>query len=129
MLITTKAIVLNSFKYGDDKIIVNLLTEQKGRLSSIVSFPKSGKGKVKRQHFRPLSLLEVIIFEPRASKLYKIKDSRLLKPLVSISSNPYKLSISIFIADFLGSLKRFDEEDQQLFSYIENSILWLEEAI
>ncbi len=128
MFITTKAIVLNSFKYGDDKIIVNLLTEQKGRLSSIVSFPKSGKGKVKRQHFRPLTLLEVIIFEPGASKLYKIKDSRLLKPLVSISSNPYKLSISIFIADFLGSLKRFDERDKELFSYIENSILWLEEA-
>ncbi|MCD8210885.1 MAG: DNA repair protein RecO C-terminal domain-containing protein, partial [Prevotella sp.] len=26
-------------------------------------------------------------------------------------------------------LKRFNEEDKQLFSYIENSILWLEEAI
>ncbi len=128
MLITTKAIVLNTIKYGDDKIIVNLLSEQKGRLSSIVSIPKSGKGKIKRQYFRPLSLLDVIIKVDGASKLHKIKETRLLKPLFSISSDPYKLSISIFIADFLNSLKRFDEGDKNLFSYIENSVLWLEAA-
>lgn len=59
MLEKTRAIVLHSLKYGDTRFIVDVLTETHGRLTFLVPLSKSAKGKMKRQYFQPLTLLEV----------------------------------------------------------------------
>jgi recombinational DNA repair protein (RecF pathway) len=46
MLVKTKAIVLHSFKFGESKMIVDMLTEAEGRLSFVVNMPRSSKSKL-----------------------------------------------------------------------------------
>ena len=59
MLTKTQAIVLHSLKYGETRLIVDMFTRSQGRQSFIVSIPKSVKGKIKKQLFQPLTLLEI----------------------------------------------------------------------
>ena len=101
MQVKTKAIVLHSVKYGDAQLIVDILTAEVGRVSFVCRMPRTAKGKLKKQFFQPLHLLDLVFdYRPNAS-LQHIKDVRLLVPLVSIPADPYKLSISLFLAEFL----------------------------
>ena len=47
MIVNTDAIVLRAVKYGDSKLVVDMFTRQCGRLSFIVSVPRSGRGRIK----------------------------------------------------------------------------------
>ena len=59
MLTKTQAIVLHAFKYGESRLIVDAFTRQAGRVSFIVTMPRSAKGRAKKQFFQPLSMLEL----------------------------------------------------------------------
>lgn len=129
VIIKTKAVVLHSFKYGDLKLIVDMLTESRGRVSCIARVSKSGQGRVNRQLFQPLTLLEVMIEQRPSTRLMPLKEARALRPFVSIPFSPSKLSIAMFTAEFLCSATRGDMVDRAMYSYIENSLLWLDECI
>ena len=59
MLVKTQAVVLRTIKYGENKLIVDFLTEQEGRLSCVVGIPKTQRGKLKKQFFQPLMILDL----------------------------------------------------------------------
>ena len=48
MEVKTRAIVLQTIKYGDAQLIVDFFTEKLGRVSFMVKIPKSSKAKMKR---------------------------------------------------------------------------------
>ena len=69
MEIKTSAIVLQTIKYGDSQLIVDFFTEKLGRLSFMVRVPKSSKGKMKRQLFQPLMVLNLEFdYRPKRSE-------------------------------------------------------------
>ena len=59
MHVKTKAIVLNSLKYGESQIIVDLLTECVGRVSFMQRIPRSSRSGISKQLFQPLTILDV----------------------------------------------------------------------
>lgn len=126
MLTKTRAIVLHSFKYGEQQMIVDLLTETCGRTSCIIRMPKSAKGKLKKQYFQPLFILDTDIDIRQKANLQHLRDARIAVPFMSIPFNPYKMSISLFMAEFLRCTTRREQTDPTTFSYIENSIRWLD---
>ena len=126
MLTKTQAIVLHSLKYGETRLIVDMFTRSQGRQSFIVSIPKSVKGKIKKQLFQPLTLLEIEYDLRPKLLLQKLSDVRLASPFSSIPFDPNKLSISLFIAEFLYYALRSEQRNEPLFDYIVNSIQWLD---
>ena len=126
MLTKTQAIVLHSLKYGETRLIVDMFTRSQGRQSFIVSIPKSVKGKIKKQLFQPLTLLEIESDLRPKLQLQKLSDIRLASPFSSIPFDPNKLSISLFIAEFLYYALRSEQRNEPLFDYIVNSIQWLD---
>lgn len=126
MLSKTQAIVLHSLKYGETRIIVDMFTRKFGRLSFIVSIPKSSKSKVKKQFFQPLTLLEIEVDVRPRVQLQKLSDVRLSEPFLSIPFHPHKLAISLFVAEFLYYALRSEQRNELLYDYLENSILWLD---
>ena len=126
MLTKTQAIVLHSLKYGETRLIVDMFTRSQGRLSFIVSIPKSVKGKIKKQLFQPLTLLEIEFDLRPKVQLQKLSDVRLASPFSSIPFDPHKLSISLFVAEFLYYALRSEQYNEPLFDYIVNSIQWLD---
>ena len=101
MLTKTQAIVLHSLKYGETRLIVDMFTRSMGRQSFIVSIPKSTKAKIKKQLFQPLSILEIEFDSRPKVQLQKLADVRLASPFSSIPFHAHKLSISLFLAEFL----------------------------
>ena len=126
MLTKTQAIVLHSLKYGETRLIVDMFTRSQGRQSFIVSIPKTVKGKIKKQLFQPLTLLEIEADLRPKLQLQKLSDVRLASPFSSIPFDPNKLSISLFIAEFLYYALRSEQHNEPLFDYIVNSIQWLD---
>lgn len=122
----TDAVVLRSFKYGDNKLIVDLFTRSDGRVSFIVPVSKTGRGRIKKQFFQPLSQLRVIYDLRPKSQLQKLSDAAISQPYTSIPFDPLKLSISLFLSEFLCYALRGEQSDPLLYGYVEDSLRWLD---
>lgn len=126
MLTKTKAIVLYAFKYGENQMIAELLTEACGRMACIMKIPKSPRGKLKKQYFQPLFILETVIEVRGTSRLQHIREARVSVPFTSIPVNPYKTPVALFVAELLRGITRGELTGGQTYTYIENSIRWLD---
>ena len=121
-----QAIVLHAIKYGETRLIVDMFTKVFGRQAFIVSIPKTPKGKVKKQFFQPLTILEIETDIRPRQQLQKLHDVRLAAPFASIPFEPDKLAISLFVAEFLYYALRSEQRNELLYEYLENSIVWLD---
>ena len=126
MLTKTQAIVLHAIKYGETRLIVDMFTKVFGRQAFIVSIPKTPKGKVKKQFFQPLTILEIETDIRPRQQLQKLHDVQLAAPFASIPFEPDKLAISLFVAEFLYYALRSEQRNELLYEYLENSIVWLD---
>ncbi len=102
MEVKTRAIVLQTIKYGDAQLIVDFFTEKLGRLSFMVRIPKSSKGRLKRQLFQPLMLLQLEFDYRPKSNLQHIREASIGYAFIDIPFSPYKLAISMFLAELLS---------------------------
>lgn len=128
MEVKTRAIVLQTIKYGDSQVIVDFFTEELGRMSSIVRIPKSSKGKMKRQLFQPLMILNLELDFRVKSNLQKLKEASICVPFVDIPFSPYKLSISMFLSEFVSQATKSEQENHALYLFLHDSLLWLDHA-
>jgi dTDP-4-amino-4,6-dideoxygalactose transaminase len=96
MLVKTEAIVLHSFKFGESRLIVEMFTREVGRLSFAIPIPKTSKGKLKKQYFQPMTLLEIECDVRQRTQLQKLKDARILTAYTSLPFSPEKLAITLF---------------------------------
>lgn len=126
MLSKTEAIVLHSIKYGERKVIVDMFTRQHGRLSFVVTLPKTVHGKLRKQYFQPLTLLSVECDVKPLAQLQHLRDAAISTPLSSLLLNPAKMSISLFLAEFLYHALKSEQQNTALFDYVTSSILWLD---
>lgn len=122
----SQAIVLHSLKYGETRWIVDMFTRVHGRLSFIVTVPKSQKAKMKPLLFQPLTMLEIETDVRQGRSLQKLTDARLAHPFASIPFEPDKLAISLFVAEFLYYALRSEQQNGLLFDYVTDSIQWLD---
>ena len=128
MLVKTEAIVLHSLKYGETRLIVDLFTRKAGRQSFIVSMPKTQKGRMKKQYFQPMTLLEVECDIRQRVQLQKLRDAHLQTAYTTIPFSAEKLAISLFVAEFLYHALRSEQQNETLFAYIADSMQWLDIA-
>ena len=126
MMTNSRAIVLNTLKFGEQQLIVDMLTEELGRVSFICRIPKTQKGKLKKQFFQPLSLLDAVFDYRQNARLQHLRDVRLSQPFTSIPFDAGKLSIALFLSEFLTYATRDEQQNAALFNYVVNSIDWLD---
>ena len=122
----TLAVVLRTVKYGDGALVADMLTERHGRVSFMVKVSASSKGRLKRQLFMPLSMVEVDFDFRMKSSLQRVRDIRMANPLPSLSMDPYKLSMAMFLAEFLTHATRDERDNSPLFQFVSYSLEWLD---
>ncbi len=126
MEIKTRAIVLKMVRYGDSQAIVDVFSRERGRVSFICHLSQNGRGKIKKQLFQPLSVLEIVYDERPTRTLQRFRDIRLAQPFFSIPFKPEKLAIALFIAEFLSYALRDEQDNVPLYDYVESSVTWLD---
>ncbi|WP_418602197.1 DNA repair protein RecO [Hwangdonia sp.] len=127
MLLSTNAIVLSKLKYRDNDLIVKCYTEQLGVVSFLLrGVFKSKKGSSKIAYFQLLSQLQMQIDYKENRSLQGIKEVKLHHLYTSLHANVYKSSIALFLAEVLANTLKEEEQNSNLFSYIETTLLWLD---
>ena len=124
MHVKTKAIVLNSLKYGESQIIVDLLTECVGRVSFMQRIPRSSRSGISKQLFQPLTILDVEFDHRQSQKLQRLKNASIAWPF-----DAHKLGIALFLAEFVTYATRSEQQNHDLFLFVENSVMWLDTCV
>lgn len=124
----TKGIIIRTIKYNDSSNIIDVYTELFGRISFIVSIPSSRRSNVKMSLFQPLSIVEIEVDVRPTRSLSHVKSVRSSYPFSSILFDQRKLSMAFFIAEFLLHALREESGNHDLFDYLKNSIMWLDNS-
>lgn len=129
MLTTTEAIVLNSLRYNESDLIVKCYTKSHGILSFMVKgVLKSKRGKFKASYFQVFSLLSIHCQVKNKDQLNYFKDVQPSEHLTSLQSNIFKGTLAMFISEVVKSVIYEEEQNEELFNFLKNSILWLDNA-
>lgn len=127
MLVESKAIVLHSIKYNDTSLITHCYTEKLGLQSFMLKGILSAKkGKIRKAHFQPLSLLRIQFQHKNKGGLNFIKELKVDPPYQSIYTTIEKNTIALFLSEVLYKSLREEEANPLLFEYLENAFLWLD---
>lgn len=128
MIVKTEALVIRTVKYADNKVIVDMFTRDEGKLSFAVKLSNSSKSKMRRQLFQPLTLLYIEADVSERQQLHKLREANILHPYSTLALNMDKLAIGIFVSEFLYYALREETANPQLFEFIADSLMWLDET-
>ena len=127
MIETTKAIVLNTIKYGDTSLITNCYTENCGIKSYMLrGVLKSKRAKIKPAYFQPLMQLNLTANHNNKGALNSLRDVEVVHFYGSLYSNIRKQTIALFLAEVLNQAIKEEEHNTALYTYLEASFLWLD---
>lgn len=127
MIVTTKAIVLSSIKYGDNNLIVRCYTEFEGTKSYLLrGILSSKKGKLKAAYFQPLTQLRLTANHNNKGTLNSIKEVEVINHYKSIFNDIKKQSIVMFLSEVLTFSIQEEENNNNLYNYLEVSLIWLD---
>lgn len=124
MISSTKGIVLGFLKYKESSIIVNIYTEQYGLRTYIVNGVRSTRGKGKAALYQPLTILDMEVYENKTKNIQRIADVKCHFPYQSILFEVPKMTIALFISEFLTKVLRGEENDNKaLYAFLETSLI------
>jgi DNA repair protein RecO (recombination protein O) len=133
MIVKSKAIVLTSLKYGDTDLIVKCFTEEgiKSYLLKRIFKPKSKKprnapSQLNTAYFQPLTQLNITANHNNKGNLNSIREAGISYMYQSVSTDIYKQSIALFLAEVLALSLKEEERNKILFQYIETAFIWLD---
>lgn len=118
MIHTTKGIVLHSFKYGETSIIARILTPDFGLQSYLVQGARKPKSSIKANIFRPLTMVEMVVYHKDRQGLQRIKEIHRSHALDSFDTDIRKTSLVLFISEILLKTTKHQENQQVLFPFL-----------
>ena len=125
---TARGVVLNTVKYGDRGLIVQLLTSSHGRQSYMVQGVGSrGRGS-KLALFQPMFALEFEGLESSKMQMHRFGAVQSGIVLQSIPFDIKKSTIALFMAEVLHRLVKESEPNQLLFDFVWGSVEALDAA-
>ncbi|MDO7172266.1 DNA repair protein RecO [Mariniflexile sp. AS56] len=128
MLITTNAIVLSKLKYKDNDLIVRCYTQHLGVVSFLLrGVLKNKKSNIKAAYFQPLSQIQISISYKQNRSLQSISDTKVNHVYNTLHTHILKSAIVMFLSEVLSSTLKEEEPNETLYSFIETTLLWLDE--
>jgi len=128
MIFTTEGIVTHTLKYGESSIIARIFTREKGMQSYLVRGVRKSKTRRKQYLFQPLTLVNMVASHKEQSSLHYIKEIQLLVSYRQIPHQIEKSSLAIFISEVLGHALKNQEASEDLFHFVKQSMLQLDET-
>tara|TARA_B110000240_G_scaffold133627_1_gene148349 strand:+ start:3371 stop:4093 length:723 start_codon:yes stop_codon:yes gene_type:complete len=126
-IVSTKAIVLSSIKYGDTSLIVKCYTEEEGVKTYLIrGVLKPKKKGIKAAYFQPLTQLKIVANHNSKNTLNSIKEVQVSQPYRTIHSDIVKQAVVFFLSEILASAIQEEEQNKTLYSYLETAFIWLD---
>lgn len=126
-LIHTNAIVISALKYAEADLIVKCYTQQSGiKTYMLRGVLKAKKGKFKTSLFQPLTQLELVARHKDTGNMEYLQDAKLKLHYKSLHTNVVKGTMVLFISEVLRSSIQEEEENEQLYLFLERTINWMD---
>tara|TARA_B110000116_G_C16743102_1_gene539521 strand:- start:33 stop:755 length:723 start_codon:yes stop_codon:yes gene_type:complete len=127
MLIETKGIVINTFKYGDNSLIARCFTQSYGLQSFLLKgILKTKQGGIRKSQFQALTQLNLSYNFKSPSKLQFLKEVKVLNLYKTIPVKISKNTLVLFLSEVLKNVIKDDGPNNSLFIYLETSLNWLD---
>ncbi len=122
MLHKTRGIVLHSFNYNDSYVIVQVYTEEFGRVSYLTARSKGKKNRVAHSFFYALAVLDLEVEHQNLREIQRLKEVKICWPPSSLLIDPVKSTIGIFLAELIAKLIKDVQPNRMLFDFVFQSI-------
>lgn len=127
MVVHTNAIVISAIKYAEADLIVKCFTQSSGLKTYMLrGVLKSRKGKFKTSLFQPLTQLELVAKHKDKGSLEYLQDAKILTHYQTLHTEVLKSAMVMFISEMLKNTIQEEEENEELYHYLENTINWLD---
>lgn len=127
MTTQTQGIVLRTIKYSDKSSIATVYTREYGRVSYMIYGISGKKSTLKSALFLPLSIIEInSIYQP-GKEIQQMKDVRIEHSLNTLSGDPVKNAIALFLTELLHKTLKRQEADEIIFDFIRKAIEMMDE--
>lgn len=131
MQIKTLAIVLSAIKYQEKSLIVKCFTQSDGLKSYFIPSAFASKKNsrsvgTKIAYFQPLNILEIEANHKNKGTLEHFKEVKLAYNYQNINTDIVKSSIVLFLSEVLHNSIFEEENNENLFSFLETSLMWLD---
>ncbi len=119
---------MHTVRYDDSSIIADIYTDRYGMLAFIVKTKKRGRDSARNLLLSPLAIVEVDFDYREGKNLLRIDDVRLAEPYRTLHYHPVKATITLFLSEFLLHALRNEQSNRELYSFMVNSMLWLDNS-
>ncbi len=120
MLITTRAIVLKTIRYGDSKVVLKAWTQHAGLRSYVVrAGGKRGSGMATLQ---ALNRVELVAQEYTDRELHTVREMRVAQPYNNIPIDPLRGSVALFVQEVLYKVLRQEAADDGLNGFLDHAL-------
>jgi DNA repair protein RecO (recombination protein O) len=128
MLEKTRGIILHQIKYSDSGIVIQLYSRKFGRQSFLLRGIRNRKSGKHNILFQPLFILDLEINYKMAREMNILKEFSVSYSPYDIYSDIRKSSVAIFLGEVLTSVLREESPHEEMFDYIENSIIYFDKC-
>ncbi len=128
MQVKTKGIVLHQVKYSDSSNIVNIYTQQFGRMTFMVRGINRKKSSLRTALLQPLSVVEIDFMHHAKNNMHHLREIRVVQPFFDIPFNPVKVSLAMFLVEILHKILHHAEKDEYLYGFLEKSVFDLDKC-
>lgn len=128
MRVSDKAIVLQSIKHGDKKLILKLYTQHNGLITVAANASKSANAKVKSSSILPLTLVDVELVIKQNKEIHQLTEASCYCVFTNISTSLSKLTIAQFLNEILIKSLKEQSSNLHLFEFIETCFKFLNDA-
>lgn len=126
----TKGIVLRVVKYGETSVIATVYTELFGLQSYLVNGVRqqSKKGGSSAMLFQPAAMLELVAYHNDLKNLQRLKEYKWGFLYQRLYFDVIRHSVAVFMIELLQKTIRQQEENPELFYFIEDAFIHLDSA-
>lgn len=126
MLDKTRGIILHTVKYGDNSLILTVYTEKFGRQSYMINGARNSRSKNKAGLLQPLFIVDLEVYQKKGRDLQRIKELKISSPYTTLPFDVIKTTQAIFIAGILYKIILEEEQNHELFHFIESSLMFFD---
>jgi DNA repair protein RecO (recombination protein O) len=128
MIEKTRGIILHQIKYTDSGIVVQIYTQKFGRQSFLIKGMRNRKTGKHNILFQPLFILDMELYYKASREIQILKEFSVSFTPYDIYSNIKKSCVAIFLGEILTSVLREESPHNELFDYIQESIIYFEKC-
>lgn len=128
-IITTKGVVLRTYKYGETSLIVEIFTAAKGLKKYAVSGVRKPKSRMSPSLFQVMSLVEVVVYDQIGKDLNRLKEIRPIYIYNHLLFDVKRGAVGMFIAEVSRKCFFAEEEDNhELFDFLYHAFIFLDQT-